>query len=172
MKKLIIAALAIAVVPVAAANAQTTASQKFSVTVPQNISITAPVDAVITHDETESDQTFAAQQWVVRGNALAGVIVNFSTDQAFTNTTDGSFKRDAQLSLGVASNQGPATWTVSQAADATDYANSDELATVQASSDGVGRATFDLGVTFVTDGFGSFAEGDYEMTVTGTVSSN
>ena len=147
-------------------------NQKYKVTVPTNISITAPADATITHDESDNNQAFPVQQWEVKGNASAGVNVSFATDQAFTHTVDNSFKRDAQLALSVASSIGPANWNVSQASDSTDYAGSDEVATVAAASDGVGRATFDLAVTFVTDSFGTFAAGDYELTVTGTVSSN
>ena len=139
---------------------------------PASISITAPADAVITHDESDNNQPFPAQQWVVKGNTLAGVNVSFSTNQSFTHTTDNSFKRDAQLGLSLGSSTGPANWSIGQASDTTDYGNSDEVATVSASSDGVGSANFDLAVTFVTDTFGSFAAGDYETTVTGTVSSN
>lgn len=154
------------------AEAQVTASQKFTVTVPTNIDITAPSDVAITHDESDNDQAFPAQQWNVRGNIAAGVSVSFSTDQAFTHTTDSSFQRDAKLDLALASSDGPAVWSVGVASDTTDYANADGQATVQASSDGVGSAAFDLSVTFITDTFGSFAAGDYETTVTGTVTAN
>ena len=154
------------------AEAATSGSQKYSVTVPSNISITAPADIAITHDETEDNQAFAAQSWVVKGNTLAGVSVAFATGSSFVHTTDNSFKRDATLGLSLASQQGPATWTVTQASDTTDYANSDEIASVTASSNGVGRGTFSLAVTFITDGFGSFAAGTYETTVTGTVTAN
>ncbi|MBL8827907.1 MAG: hypothetical protein JNM18_13100 [Planctomycetaceae bacterium] len=88
------------------------------------------------------------------------------------NTTDNSFKRDAQIGLSLASNTGPASWTITQATDATDYGNNDGVATVQATSNGVGRANFNLAVTFVTDTFGTFAAGNYETTVTGTVTAN
>lgn len=171
MKKLL--TIAIALIPASNLFAQT-ASQKFTVNVPANISITSPSDVVITHDESDDDQAFAPQTWTVKGNTLAGVNVSFSTDQAFTHTTDSSFKRDAQLGLSLSSSNGPATWTIGTASDTTDYANAtpDEVATVAASSDGVGSADFDLAVTFITDTFGSFASGAYETTVTGTVSSN
>lgn len=152
--------------------AATTASQKFNVTVPSNISITSPSDVTIAHDESENDQAFAAQSWVVKGNTLAGVAVSFATGSSFVHTTDNSFKRDAKLDLALDTQQGPATWTVGTATDTTDYANSDGVATVSASSNGVGRGTFNLSVTFITDGFGSFAAGDYETTVTGTVTAN
>jgi len=151
---------------------QTTGSQKFTVNVPTAISITAPTNTVITHDESENDQPFPAQPWVVRGNSLAGVNVTLSTTQAFTHLTDATSKRNAQLGLSVKSSEGAANWTVTKATDATDYASNDGVATVTASSNGFGRATLDVAVSFITDGFGTFAAGDYETTVTGTVSTN
>ena len=149
-----------------------TDSQKFTVVVPSNLSITAPADISITHDESDADQTFATQQWVVKGNELNGVSVSFATDQAFKHSTEPTYKRNVKLDLSVASSLGPATWSISQATDTTDYIGADEVATVAASSNGVGRATFDLAVTFITDSFGTFASGNYETTVTGTVTSN
>jgi hypothetical protein len=152
--------------------AQTTATQKFTVSVPTNISITAPANVALTHNETDSDQAFPAQQWVVKGNSRQGVTVSFSTGSAFVHTTDNTFKRNAQLALSVGSSTGPATWTINQGTDVTDYAGGDGVATVQASSNNVGRANFNLAVTFITDTFGTFASGDYETTVTGTVTAN
>jgi hypothetical protein len=153
-------------------NAQTTDTQKFTVTVPGAISITAPVNANLTHDETENDQIFPPQAWVVKGNSLAGVTASFSTATAFTHTVDATAKRDAGLALSVNSSVGSAAWTINQASDTTDYATNDGVATVQVSSNGFGIATMDLAVSFITDGFGSFPSGDYETTVTGTVTAN
>ncbi|MFK8113659.1 MAG: hypothetical protein AB8B91_15765 [Rubripirellula sp.] len=154
------------------AMAQTTGSQKFTVTVPSAISIVAPANVSLTHDETENNQAFPAQQWVVKGNSLAGVTVSFSTGSAFQHITDANAKRDASLGLAVNSSVGAAAWTVNQASDTTDYANNDGIATVQASSNGFGRANLDVSVSFITDEFGSFPAGDYETTVTGTVTAN
>ena len=166
--KLAIAALLVATT----ANAATTDTQKFTVTVPGAISITAPVNTSLTHDETENDQVFPAQAWTVKGNSLAGVTASFATAQAFTHTVDATAKRDAALGLAVNSSVGSANWNVTQAADQTDYANNNGVATVQVSSNGFGVATMDLSVSFITDGFGSFPSGDYETTVTGTVTAN
>ncbi|TWU60455.1 hypothetical protein Poly51_07310 [Rubripirellula tenax] len=151
---------------------QTTATQKFTVTVPGAISIVAPAAAAITHDESELDQIFPLQQWVVKGNSLAGVTASFSTTQAFRHTLDNTARRNAKLALAINSSVGSAAWTVSQATDTTDYASNDGVATVQCSSNGFGRANMDLEVSFITDGFGSFPAGDYETTVTGTVTAN
>ncbi len=154
------------------AMAQTTGSQKFSVSVPTSITITPPSDVSITHDESDNNQNFPAQQWIVRGNTLSGVTVSFATASAFVHATDSSFKRNAQLDLSVGSSQGPAAWTVTQATDVTDYVNNDGVASVQATSNGVGKATFNLAVKFITDNFGTFAAGNYESTITGTVTAN
>lgn len=151
---------------------QTTDTQKFTVIVPSAISITAPDNATITHDESENDQFFPAQAWVVKGNTLAGVTASFSTGTAFIHTTDSTAKRDAGLGLIVASSVGPANWTVTEASDQTDYAQNDNVATVQVASNGYGLANMDLNVSFITDGFGTFPAGNYETTVTGTVTAN
>lgn len=151
---------------------QTTGSQKFTVTVPTGISITPPGNVALTHDESENNQAFPAQAWTVRGNSLAGVTVSLSTTKAFTHITDTTSKRNAQIGLAVNSSIGSGAWTVTQASDVTDYANNDEVATVQATSNGFGRAVLDVSVSFITDGFGSFAAGEYDSIVTGTVTAN
>jgi hypothetical protein len=163
---------AIAFLGASNASAQTTKAQKFTVTVPTNLSITSPVDAAITHDETNANQPFPSQAWTVVGNSVAGVTVSFSTGSAFVHATDPSYKRNAQLGLAVTTSSGPATWTVGQATDVTDYDNSDNVATVSASSNGTASATFGLTVNFITGTYGSFPSGSYATTVTGTVTAN
>jgi hypothetical protein len=172
MKNIIALTLVFASTAASTAFAQTSGSQNFKITVPPNISITAPSNVTITHDQTENDQTFPAQQWAVKGNTLAGVNVTFATNDVFIHATDTSFKRNAQIGLAFKSKTGPATWSVTKASDVTDYAANDGVASVQATSNGVGRGIFDVTMKFVTDGFGSFAAGDYTSTVVGTVSSN
>ena len=147
-----------------------TASQTFRVVVPTNISITAPELAEITHDQSDADQSFPAQQWVVKGNVNGGVNVTFVALTPFIHTVDDTFKRDARLSLAVASSVGPASWTVTEPTDETNYIAGEDTASVAATSNGVGRANFDLSVQFITDDFGTFAAGNYESTVVGTVS--
>lgn len=169
--KIVIAAL-FAVTASSSALAQTTGTQKFTVTVPGAISITAPANVAITHDESENDQPFPAQPWVVKGNTLDGVTASFSTATAFVHATDETARRDVTLGLAVNSSVGSANWTVGQPTDTTDYNNNDGVATVQVSSNGFGRATMDLTVSFVTDGFGTFPAGEYATTVTGTVTAN
>ncbi|TWU61918.1 hypothetical protein [Crateriforma conspicua] len=167
----IVAAL-IVVASMTTANAQTSDTQKFTVTVPSSIAIIAPDNVNLIHDESENDQSFLPQSWIVKGNSSAGVTATFATAAAFTHTNTPSEKRDVALGLAVGSSIGGATWTVAQSSDQTDYVNNDEVATVQVSSDGFGTANMDLSVTFITDGFGTFLAGDYETIVTGTITSN
>jgi hypothetical protein len=158
---------------VAPAHAQVTDTEGFAVRVPSRLTITAPTGSVlIDHDETDGDQAFSAQQWEVKANSRLGATVSFSTDQAFTHATDSSFQRDAKLDLAIASSAGPASWTLAVASDQTDYASSDEVATVQAGSTRPGKADFDLTVTFLTVEHDTLADGDYSLTVTGTLTAN
>lgn len=155
------------------AQAQKSDTQGFKVIVPASIDIVAPNDATITHDETNNDQNFPAQGWLVKGNSPAGVSVSFSTTDTFKHTS-GNFQRNAGLSLAVdnTTTQGPAVWTVGTATDQTNYASNDAVATVTASSNGIGRTMLQLTVRFITEEFGVFGAGDYNTTVTGTVTAN
>ncbi len=154
-------------------HADTNASQGFRVIVPTTISITAPpTTAVITHDRSDNNQPFPAQNWIVRGNVPNGVNVTFSTGSAFVNTIDPSSKRNVQLGLGIDSTQGPGSWRISQATDTTNYLLADEIAQVTAASNGSGSANFNVSVTFVTEDFDLFTAGNYEVTVFGTVAAN
>lgn len=144
-------------------------SQNFTVNVPSSVSIVAPAAVSLTHDQSDNPQAFPAQAWVVRGNTLAGVTVNFTTSQPFTHATDSSFKRNARLELALGAVQGPAAWQVITAADQTDYVANDNVADVSAQSNGVGRANLNLTVKFITEEFGVFAAGSYTTIVTGTV---
>lgn len=171
-KKFAIAA-ALTLVSTTVAMAQgATDSQKFRVKVPTSISITAPIEAQVDHDETDNDLSFPSQQWVVKANVLGGVMVAFEAQSPFIHTVDPTFKRDARLSLSLGATLGPAVWNITQPIAATDYANALPTAAVTASSSGVGRATFDLAVQFITDNYGTFAAGDYESTIVGTVTAN
>lgn len=152
--------------------AATTATQNYTVTVPQNISITAPSDVSLTHDMTDANQAFPSQQWVVKGNTQNGVTVSFATTQPFVNASNSNAKRDAGLSLSVGGTAGTGTWTVTKASDTSNYAGGSATATVQAASNGSGRATFNLGVTFITNGIDTVEAGNYVTTVTGTVTAN
>jgi len=154
------------------ASAATSGSQVLTVIVPTNISIVAPTAATLTHDQTDNPQAFPTQNWVVRGNSNAGVNVSFATANPFVHSTLPAFKRDAKLNLAVGTTQGPAAWTVGVAQDQTNYLLNDGIASVTATSTGVGRANLSLSVTFVTEEFGVFAAGDYSTTVTGTVAAN
>ncbi len=169
--RITLAALLVATTLSAGSAFAQTASQGFKVVVPTGLSIVAPTDAQITHDETDNDNLFPAQTWVVKGNAANGLTVTFATQDVFKHSS-GNFQRDAGLSIALGTTQGPATWNIVTATDQTDYASADPVAQVVASSNGVGRANIDLTVSFVTEEFGVFAAGDYDMTVVGTVAAN
>lgn len=149
-----------------------TASQNFRVIIPTDLAIISPDDVTLTHDETDSNQSFPAQVWLVVGNNQTGVSVSFTVSTPFTNIDDSRYQRDASLGLIVNSSTGPGSWTITQASDATDYASGDNTATVAAASNGTSRAYFNLGVNFVTDTYGSFPAGIYETTIVGTITAN
>ncbi len=154
-----------------ASYAAVTGSQNFTITVPQSISITAPAAATLTHDQTDNPQAFPVQAWSVKGNSNTGVNVNFTAANPFIHATNPTFKRNAKLNLALGTVQGPATWTIGVNEAQTNY-NTSTGATVTATSTGVGRANLNLTVSFITEEFGVFAQGDYTTTVVGTVAAN
>jgi len=166
----LVAIVAVIVLGPSSVNAQTTASQTFTVIVPTSVSITAPAAASLTHDQSDNPQAFPAQTWVVRGNSTTGMNVSFASD-SFTHATINTMKRNSRLNLAVGTTQGPASWTVGVPTSTSNFTAS-LPATVTASSTGVGRANLNLIVTFVTEEFGAFASGNYIATVVGTVAAN
>lgn len=158
-----------------AASAQEQATQAFTVRVPPKLSVTPPTPtASLTHDGTDGDQMFAAQQWDVRANAISGATVTFSTNQAFTHTDDADSKCDARIDLAVASPENPGGWTVAVGSDRTFCGSAvpDEQATVRAVSSRPGRATFDVMVTFLNNPDQPLQDGEYTLTVVGTLTAN
>ena len=63
-------------------------------------------------------------------------------------------------------------WAFDTASDQTDLSSGDEIATVQISSTGPGTAIIFLEVEFVTGDLATLKGGDYQLTVTGTISEN
>ena len=151
----------------ASADAQVTDTETFRVTVSSLMTIQAPTGLVSQlHDETDNDQAFPLQRWLVTANNAIGATAVFETDQCFTHTVDNSYKRDADLALTLVSG---AAWTVTTATASTDYNTSLEVVSVAAESNTAGDASFDLGVTLVEETFADLASGDYELTITGTL---
>ncbi len=167
MLKLCVTCLLIACAQVALA--QGNAQQGFRVQVPTSASILAPsVDMQLVHDETNDDQVFAPQTWTVKANSPQGVSVTFSTSTPFNHASQ-PFQRDVGLALAIGTVTGPASWNVEAADSQSSYAQGVNSASVVASSNGIGRAQLALTVRFITDSFGTFATGDYNTTVVGTV---
>lgn len=149
-----------------------TASQEFKVIVPESIGILAPGAVQVTHNQSDDPMGFPDQTWSVRGNSLRGVNVIFKVATPFVHSTISTEKVDAKLDLSVVAMQGPATWTVTKATDKTNHLTNDLDATVEAKSNGVGRANMILKVSFLSPEWGTYAAGDYVTTVVGTVALN
>ena len=165
-------------------SAQTTDTQKFTVTVPSTLSITAPSDRSQPHDTTNNNQVFSpgtnlANHWAVSCNSNAGATVALTTVTPFTN---GIHKQDARLDLAVSSSDNTsgssptAIWTVVQPSDQTNYiagTPAGDDATVIAQSTRPGKATLGLTVTFVMDNaYSTLSQGSYVIDVVGTITAN
>lgn len=152
----------------------TTDNQQFQVTVPARTLIVAPVaDPVqIYSGPGNANISFPRQDWSVGTNSLNGATVVLQTATCFHHATDTLTKRDGRLELRVNSTTGPALWAVTRASDTTNYASGDEDAIVQAISNKVGDAQLGLTVTFMTGIGADLMEGDYSLTVIGTITAN
>lgn len=151
------------------AAAQVSGQQSFRVQVPVSAAILASSDTEqLVHDETDADQVFSPQSWTIKANAPQGVSVTFSALTPFTHESQ-PFQRDVGLGLALGTVSGPAVWSVETADSQSSLAQGVTTASVSASSNGIGRAQLALTVRFVTDTFGTFATGDYNTTVVGTV---
>ncbi len=152
---------------------QTTDNQVFTVTVPSLLSITAPANKTIdtTTDQTDGNKVFtpggAVDHWAVTCNSSSGATVALTALTPFVN---GTSQRDAQLDLAIGS--GGTNWAVSVASDVTDYGGGTNTATVQAASTAPGDGGLALTVTFINTTYSDLTEGDYVMTVQGTISAN
>lgn len=151
-----------------------TATQTFTVTIPSVLTVTGPSNVTITHDQTDSDNAFSAQQYVVHQNPVLGSNITFAVSAPFVHASSSSFKRDCKLALAIASSESVALWSVTTAADQTNYSagTPDNDASVRAASTLPGDATFNLTVTFITSDFSTMAAGNYSTTVTATLTAN
>jgi len=177
-----------------------TDSQQYTVSVAKNVSLTAPAPPVgsatnaLTKTYTVADldaaasvaddtYIFPSQTWKAKGNVKHGVSVQFDM-AAFAHQTDSTIGQDGTLSVGLASTNGPATWTLtSPAATATtNFGNTTTVggvvtpapiaARVSYSSNRVGQADLSVGVTFLASDINAVAAGDYVTVVYGTLTEN
>ena len=125
-----------------------------------------------THPMTGSDVMFSSQLWSARTTSGTGATIRFTTDHAFRHVNSSGFKRDARLRLTRISGNSSARWRFDVADDRTDYASGDETAAVQVSCTGPGNATITMNVQFLTGNLATLQGGQYQMTVTGTISEN
>jgi len=148
--------------------------QKFAVTVPSRLLITAPVadPGQIYTGPGNANISFPREDWLVATNSLNGATVVLQTATCFQHAVDPLLKRDGRLALRVNSTSGPGLWAVTRASDTTDYASGDEDAIVQAISNSIGEANLGLTVTFMTGIGADLVEGDYSLTVIGTITAN
>lgn len=147
--------------------------KRFKVHVPPFMQLVAvSADGLKTHPMTGSDVTFSNQRWRARTSSATGSTIRFSTDHAFRNLTSPAYKRDVRLRLTRIVGTGRAGWAFDTITDTTDYANGDEIATVQVSGNGPGTASFFMDITFITGNLSTLAEGQYQLTVVGTITEN
>lgn len=152
-----------------ASDGSATASQAFRIAVPVSSQVAVPdADTEITNFDPESGE-FPEHVWALETNSPAGLVANFSVDQAFTHQLYPSLQHDARLRLRVASSAGSGVWTTTIQEDATNESSGDGQASVQVESNAPGSASVALQVSLVDD-FHTMTQGRYTTTVVCTVS--
>ena len=180
-------------------------SQQFTVSVPKRVSITALgaaqtktltiADLAAAELTTDDDLVFTPQTWAVKGNVKNGVSVEFKA-AAFANVVspfdEGAIVnplpdpddvaavmayQNTGLAVVVASNTGPAVWSLDGTPNGTaDNVSSNYLASTNAivkyKSDKVGQADFAVTVEFEATDLNAVVAGDYITTVIGTLTEN
>lgn len=153
--------------------AETTARQRFLVSVPPRVTIQAPPAGANAELPPDQAQVQVSQQvWDISANTQSGATVQFATEQSFHNLDDDSIRRDAQLNVSIVSQSQPGAWTVTHSQAVTDHQVGDESATVQVRSARSGSAEIGLTVTFLQGNALSTPGGDYMTTVVGTITAN
>jgi hypothetical protein len=153
--------------------AETTARQRYLVSIPPRVSIQAPpagANAELPPDETQVQ--VPQQVWDISANTQTGATVEFATEQSFHNLDDDSIRRDAQLNVSIVSQSQTGAWTVTQSQAVTAHQIGEESAAVQVRSTQAGSAVIGLTVTFLQGDALSTPGGDYVTTVVGTITAN
>jgi hypothetical protein len=161
----------------AVAQSDTIDQQRFEVYVPPRLSglvnVEGPPSVRIVHDGTDNNQAFAPQHWDIGSNARRGAQLSLTTLTAFRrNGSVLGVRRDARLNLALLRADSGSNWAVTTPTAQTNYRAGvlGEIATVRAESFGAGDATFDLRVQFITEDSATLPQGDYLLTVVGTIS--
>lgn len=161
------AVMAVATVMTSASSlfGQVNSSQTFTVTVGSDLSVTPPSggNAILAHDQTVSNQDFAAGgtdvDWHVLSNSGNGATIgpNVYTRNLYFEIVETS------VPSGV--------WAVSGSPNFTSSSLS-PTATLQSTSTGQGNASFAVNARFIDNNYSLLPAGTYVMTITGTVSAN
>lgn len=129
-------------------------------------------DRTATHPLTTGNISFTNNRWFARTSSGTGSTVRFSTDHAFQHVASPSSQRDARLTLTSLAGNSSARWQYDVVTDTTNYAAGDGTATVQVSSRAPGTAIINMRVDFLTGTPSTLRQGQYQMTVIGTISEN
>lgn len=148
-------------------------ANNFTLTVPAYMELTALRGPQFqNHPGTSADLTFSNSVWWARTASASGSTVTFTTDHAFQNVANPTQKRDVRLRLPYMYVSPGSGWAFETNVDQSNYALGDDIAAVQVTSTSAGVALIFMQVTFLTGDVSTLTGGEYEVTVTGTISQN
>lgn len=126
-------------------------------------------EQLVTHSLQDATQAFSSVRWDIQNAALRdGCIVRW-TAEPFVHESDSGVQADCEILLSLDRGSRPANWRVTIPRDATNVDGGKKLATVSMLSTGRGNAQVELQVLFRHPRVSSLAAGDYQTTLTGTI---
>ena len=126
-------------------------------------------DQQITHSMTNEAQTFAPVRWDIRNATLNnGCLVEWTADN-FRHQSRPEFQADCEMSLRLVSGSRRARWNVVTPIDASSISTGKNSASVSLTSERNGNAQVEISLRFHHANAVSLASGNYETTITGTI---
>lgn len=121
----------------------------------------------LVHDLQNAVQPFNAVRWDVQNRSRSGCVVQWTAD-AFVHRDLGA-KADCGLQLTIVQQSNRGRWSVLLPQDQTEVANGRDRASVSIAAQRQGVARIALQVLFASDDPSSLVAGQYQTTVTGTI---
>ena len=122
----------------------------------------------ITHTLKSEPQSFAPVRWDVGSGFANGCVVEW-TAAPFTHVSQSTSRADCSIAVSIAQSNRRGRWRVVKATDRTNISSGNQPATVSIASERSGTARVQLSVQFLGTSVTNLAAGDYQTTITGTI---
>ncbi len=122
----------------------------------------------ITHTLKTEPQSFAPVRWDIGSGFANGCVVEW-TAAPFTHVSQSTSLADCSVAVSIAQSNRRGQWRVVKASDKTNISSGTQPATVSIAAARPGTARVQLLVQFLGTNVTNLAAGDYQTTITGTI---